>query len=91
MSKKYKLTENSKLYFVSFAITNWLDLFIRNGYRNVMIESLKHCQKEKDLELYGWCLMASYVHLKIGFRGNALSNIMRNLRDIPLVFRCFIK
>ena len=56
-----------------------------------MIESLKHCQKEKDLELYGWCLMASYVHLKIGFRGNTLSNIMRDLRDIPLVFRCFIK
>ena len=80
MSKKYKFTDNSKLYFVSFAITNWIDLFIRNEYRNILINSIKHCQSEKDLELYGWCIMTSHVHLIIGTSGNALSNIMRDLK-----------
>jgi len=26
MSSKYKFADNDKLYFVSFAITNWIDL-----------------------------------------------------------------
>lgn len=37
MSKRYKFTDNSKLYFVSFALTNWIDLFIRDVYRNVLL------------------------------------------------------
>jgi putative transposase len=80
MSKKYKFTDNSKLYFVSFAVVNWIDLFIREVYRNVLIDSIKHCQATKDLELYGWCFMTSHVHLIIGSRGNAMSNIMRDLK-----------
>ena len=71
MSKKYKFTDNSKLYFVSFAVTNWIDLFVRDVYRNVLIDSIKHCQATKDLELYGWCIMTSHVHLIIGSSGNA--------------------
>lgn len=80
MSRKYKFTDNSKLYFVSFAVTNWIDLFIRNEYRQILLESITFCQKEKDLELYGWCLMTSHVHLLIGTTGNPLSNIMRDLK-----------
>jgi putative transposase len=80
MSKKYKFTDNSKLYFVSFAVTNGIDLFVRDVYRNVLINSIKHCQTTKDLELYGWCVMTSHVHLIIGSGGNALSNIMRDLK-----------
>ena len=80
MSKKYKFTDNSKLYFVSFAVTNWIDLFVRDVYKNVLIDSIKHCQATKDLELYGWCLMTSHVHLVIGSTGNTLSNIMRDLK-----------
>ena len=80
MSKKYKFSDNSKLYFVSFAVTNWIDLFIRNEYKEILIESIKYCQREKDLELYGWCIMTSHVHLLIGTKGNALSNIMRDLK-----------
>ena len=80
MSRKYKFTDNSKLYFTSFAVTNWIDLFIRNEYKEILIEAIKYCQREKDLELYGWCIMTSHVHLIIGTKGNALSNIMRDLK-----------
>ncbi len=27
MSRKYKFTDQDKLYFVSFAVINWIDLF----------------------------------------------------------------
>ena len=48
MSKKYKLTDNSKLYFVSFGVINWIDLLIRNEYRNVSIEKFKALPERKE-------------------------------------------
>jgi len=80
MSRKYKFADKDKLYFVSFAVTNWIDLFIRNEYKEILINSLKFCQAQKDLELYAWCIMTSHVHLIIGTSGNHLSNIMRDLK-----------
>ena len=41
MSTKYKFNDQDKLYFVSFAVVNWIDLFIRNEYKDIMIKSWK--------------------------------------------------
>ncbi len=51
MSKKYKFADNDKIYFVSFATTNWIDVFIRNEYKEEIVKSIKYCQLNKDLEL----------------------------------------
>ena len=80
MSRKFKFKDNEKLYFVSFAVVHWIDLFIRKEYKEVLINSLKFCQAKKDLELYAYCIMTSHVHLIIGSKGNAMSNIMRDLK-----------
>jgi len=48
MSRKYKFRDNSRLYFVSFATVNWIDVFIRNEYKEVLLDSLKFCQVKKD-------------------------------------------
>jgi REP element-mobilizing transposase RayT len=80
MSSKYKFTDNEKLFFVTCTVSNWIDVFIRNEYKEILLDSIKYCQKEKDLELYGWCIMTSHIHLIIGTKGNALSNIMRDLK-----------
>ncbi len=80
MSRRYKFTDNEELYFVSFAVINWIDLFIRNEYKEVLVNSIQYCQQHKDLDLYAYCIMTSHVHLIIGSRGNAMSNIMRDLK-----------
>jgi len=51
MSTKYKFTDQERLYFVSFAVVNWIDLFIRNEYKEIMLDSWKHCQVNKGLEI----------------------------------------
>src|SRR5215216_2592983 len=80
MSRKYKFNENDKLYFVSFAVINWIDLFIRKEYKDVVVSSLKYCIEKKNLELYAWCIMTSHVHLIIGSATHPLENIMRDMR-----------
>lgn len=56
------------------------DLFIREIYKEENLKSIRHCQANKGLELYGWCIMTSHVHMIIGTSGNSLQNIMRDLK-----------
>ncbi|HEX8019919.1 hypothetical protein [Mucilaginibacter sp.] len=51
MSTKYKFYDQDKLYFISFSVVYWIDLFIRNEYKQVLLDSWKHCQKHKGLEI----------------------------------------
>ena len=63
MSRNYKFHNPEAAYFVSFAVVEWLDVFTRNEYKNILIESLQYCQKEKGMEIYAWCIMTNHVHL----------------------------
>jgi putative transposase len=80
MSTKYKFHDQDKLYFVSFAVVGWIDLFIRNEYKNIVLDSWKHCQQYKGLEIYGWCIMSSHIHMIIGTHGDNLEHIMRDMK-----------
>ena len=81
MSSKYKFRDQDKLYFVSFAVVYWLDVFIRNDYKDILLESLRYCQREKGLEVYAWCIMTSHVHLIIGTNRNKMEDIMRDYKS----------
>jgi REP element-mobilizing transposase RayT len=63
MSRKYKFAEKDGAYFVSFATINWIDVFTRDLYFSTIPESLAYCRKEKGMELYGYCIMPSHIHL----------------------------
>ncbi len=81
MSRKYKFSDNNKLYFISFVVVYWIDLFIRKEYKEIILESWKYCQRLKDLEIYGWCIMTSHVHIIIGSKGRELSKIVGEMKN----------
>jgi putative transposase len=43
----YKITDQGAMYFVSFAVVGWIDVFTRKDYREIVIESLKYCEEKK--------------------------------------------
>jgi REP element-mobilizing transposase RayT len=63
MSRNYKFHNPEGVFFVSFAVVEWIDVFTRNDYKNILIESLKFCQREKGMEIYAWCIMTNHLHL----------------------------
>ena len=69
MSRNYKFHNPEGLYFVSFAVVQWLDVFTRNEYKEILIESLSYCQKEKGMEIAAWCIMTNHVHLVFRSKG----------------------
>jgi putative transposase len=80
MGRKYIFHEHSQLYFVSFATVNWVDVFTRRIYYNIVVDSLKYCIENKGLELYAWVIMSNHVHLIISSENGNLSDIMRDLK-----------
>ena len=63
MSRKYKFKEKEGAYFISFATVYWIDVFTRVDYFDTIIESLDFCRKNKGMEIYGYCIMPSHIHL----------------------------
>jgi putative transposase len=80
MSRKYKFRDNDKLYFVSFSVVYWIDVFIRNEYKDILLDSLKYCIENKKLEVYAYCIMTSHVHLIIGSTGEKMEDILRDFK-----------
>ena len=81
MSRKYKFGDSDKLYFISFAVVNWIDVFVRKEYKDVVLESWKYCQENKGLEIYGWIIMPSHVHMIISSKENKLEDIVRDMKS----------
>jgi len=40
MSRKHKFLNPDGAYFVTFTVQNWVDVFTRNAYKNILVESL---------------------------------------------------
>ncbi|GAF03693.1 hypothetical protein [Saccharicrinis fermentans] len=42
MSRNYKFYNPQGVYFVSFAIVEWLDVFTRNKYKDILLEKINY-------------------------------------------------
>ncbi|MEQ8478817.1 transposase [Fulvivirga sp.] len=80
MSEKYKFHNPEGLYFVTSTIVYWIDLFSRNEFKHIIVESLKYCQKEKGLTIHAWCLMSSHLHMIISAKNGDLASIIRDFK-----------
>lgn len=86
MGRKYRIRDQDLLYFVTFTVVRWLDVFTRNEYKDIFMDSLKYCQKHKGLELCAYCIMTNHVHLIIGRTGeHPLEGIIRDLKKYTSV------
>lgn len=81
MSRNLRIHNEEALHFVSFATVGWIDVFTRRVYKDILVDSLRYCQKQKGLEVFAWCIMSNHIHLIIRARdGYRLSGILRDLK-----------
>ena len=80
MSSKYKVGEDAIAHFVTFSVVGWVDVFSRESYKEIFVNSLKHCQENKGLKLHAWVIMTNHVHLIISSESNKLQDIVRDLK-----------
>ena len=79
MADRYSIRNPEGMFFITSTIIGWVDVFTRKDYRDVVIDSLKYCQKEKGLIVYAYVIMSSHIHLLIGSKAGY--NLTDTIRD----------
>jgi REP element-mobilizing transposase RayT len=80
MSTGYQIDDQQLLYFVTFQVVDWVDIFTRQIYRDIVIESLRYCQKYKDLQIFGYVIMSNHIHLILQSPTGKLSDTIRDFK-----------
>ena len=81
MSTKYKATTTEDAYFITITTVGWVDVFTRLNQKYIITDSLKHCQQNKGLEIYAYCIMSSHIHLFCkATNGFILSDVIRDFK-----------
>ncbi len=81
MGFAYKITDQQGLYFVTSTVVEWIDVFTRKDYKDIVINSLKHCQEKKGLHIFGWVIMSNHLHMIASCKdGNDLSHVLRDFK-----------
>jgi REP element-mobilizing transposase RayT len=78
MSEFLKM-EDGKCYFVTFTVVDWLDVFAKLEYSDILVNGIQYCQKHKGLEIYAYCIMPSHIHMIASTRLK-LGDILRYLK-----------
>jgi len=64
---------------LTFTVVDWIDIFTRQIYRDILIESLLYCQSFKGLEINAFVIMSNHLHL-VG-RATAEPTLSEIVRD----------
>ena len=77
----YKIRDQNGLCFITFSVVDWIDVFTRFEYSEIVVESLNYCIEKKGLNVFAWCLMSNHLHLIVQAReGYKLSEILRDFK-----------
>lgn len=76
----YKIRDQHGVYFITFSVVQWVDVFTRYTYAETVINSLKYCIEKKELQLHAWCLMSNHLHLIVSSKNGKLSDTLRDFK-----------
>ena len=78
MSTGYQIKDQSALYYLTLQVVDWIDIFSRLVYRDIVIDSLRYCQLNKGLQVFAYVIMSNHVHL---IANSGISDLSNTLRD----------
>lgn len=76
----YKIRNQTATHFLTFTIVGWIDIFSRQRYRDIIIESFKYCQLHKGLQIGGYVIMSNHVHVIFTAQQQNLSDVVRDFK-----------
>ncbi|PZR27142.1 MAG: transposase [Citrobacter freundii] len=76
----YKIRNQAAPHFLTLTVVEWVDVFTRELYRSILLDSLRHCQQYKGLRLHAWCLMSNHFHIVAAAKNKDLSDVLRDFK-----------
>lgn len=59
----YMVIPADTVFFITTTVIDWVDVFTRDEYKQIIAESLDFCRRKKGLQIHAWVLMTNHLHL----------------------------
>jgi len=79
MRTRYTIREPDHPYFITCTVVNWLPLFTRKPYFDLLIDALQFCRQHKDLKIYAYVILDNHLHLVVA--GPGLADTIRDFKS----------
>jgi len=78
MRTRYKITDAGHIYFITCTIVEWIPVFTRKAYIDILINPLTFCRRNKGLKIFAYAILDNHLHLVIS--GDNLSNTIKDFK-----------
>jgi putative transposase len=78
---RYRIQDQQGLNFVTCTVVGWIDIFSRKNYRDIVLESLSFCRKEKGLLVFAYIIMTNHLHLIVQSSPGSPYTLSEIIRD----------
>jgi putative transposase len=78
MRSRYKISEVEPPHFLTCTIVNWLPVFTRIKYLEIVTSSLAFCRQQKGLRLHAYVILDNHLHLVASSEN--LTQVMRDFK-----------
>ncbi len=80
MPTGYQIDNQSGLYYLTLQVIDWVDIFTRKNYRDIVLSSFEYCSEHKGLNLWAYVIMSNHVHLIVSTMDSNLSDVLRDMK-----------
>jgi len=80
MTTGYQIKDQEGLHYLTFQIVDWVDIFTRKTYRDIIIDSFKYAIENKGFQLFAYVIMSNHVHLIAQSSEGTLSETVRDIK-----------
>ncbi|WP_277111906.1 transposase [Chryseobacterium taklimakanense] len=80
MKGGYIIRDQEKPHFLTCTIVDWIDIFTRKSYRDIVIDCLDFCIKNKGMVLFGYGVMSNHIYIIVQSKEGKLSDLIRDFK-----------
>ena len=80
MGEAYQIKDQEAIYFLTFQVVGWADVFSRQVYRDIVLSSFTYCRKNKSMELFAYVIMTNHLHVIMRSMDGKLSDLVRDFK-----------
>lgn len=77
----YKIRNQGALYFMTFTVVGWIDLFSRKIYRDILLKNMQHCREHKGLKIGAYVIMSNHIHVIWQSGKGKMSDVLRDFKS----------
>jgi REP element-mobilizing transposase RayT len=78
---KHSIKKAEATYFLTTTVVEWVDIFTRERYQEIIINTLRFYIHNRGLNVYAFCIMSNHLHMVANTEvGSSLSDIIRDFK-----------